>query len=258
MKQFALKKALEERKTTIGSWIQLGTPMASEILAYAGYDWLVVDMEHSDINLATFTNIARGMYGRGPAPMVRVPQNDTLAIRSVLDQGAAGVIIPMINNAEEAAAAVRAAKYPPLGIRGYAAPRCSEYGARFAEYNSVAEDFSSVLVMIETKEAVENIDSILAVQGIDGIMIGTFDLSGSYGVTGKTEHPLLLEARKKILAACKAAGKSAGIHIVVPAPERIQGAVAEGFTFLAVGVDHMFLRDAATAALTLTKKALEA
>lgn len=256
MAQFDLGTTLRNRDVTIGSWIQLGHPGIAEILAHAGYDWIVVDREHSDIDLATFTNLARGMYGRGCAPLVRVPENDTLSIRLSLDQGAAGVVVPMVDTPEQAREAVAASKYPPQGTRGFAAPRCSDYGAEAASYNAEANERTVVIVMIESKQAVDNCDDILAVEGVDGVLIGTFDLSGSLGVTGQTEHPLVLDARRRVLEACDGAGKTAGIHVVFPTTERVKGAVEEGFTFLAVGVDHIFLRERAVEALSIAKTAV--
>lgn len=257
MPQFDLKGALRDRRVTIGSWIQLGHPALAEILAHAGYDWLVVDMEHSDIDLATFTNLARGMFGRRAAPLVRVPENDMLSIRLAFDQGAAGVIVPMVDTPQQAREAVAASKYPPIGRRGFAAPRCNEYGAEAAQYNAEANQRTCVIVMIETKEAVENCREIVAVEGVDGVLIGTFDLSGSLGVTGETEHPRVLQAQRTVLEACTREGKSAGIHVVFPTTDRVRGAVDGGFTFLAVGVDHVFLRERATEALATVKAAVE-
>ena len=251
-----IKKAFSKNRVTLGSWIQLGHPGIAEILANAGFEWIVADCEHTDIDVAGFTELARAMHGRGAIPLVRVRENDTLTIRQMLDAGAKGVIVPLINNAEEAQKAVNAAKYPPDGIRGFAFSRANDYGANFSEYVSKANDDMIVLVMIESKEAVQNIDSILAVEGIDGVFMGPYDLSGSYGVVGETSHPLLLSAFKTIVKAAEKAGKIAGIHAVIPTEETIIRAINDGFKFIALGMDDVYLDTGSRAALKTAKDAL--
>ncbi|MBI4979896.1 MAG: 2,4-dihydroxyhept-2-ene-1,7-dioic acid aldolase [Spirochaetes bacterium] len=243
-----IRKALRERTVTLGSWIQIGHPVSGEVLARAGYDWLAVDMEHTDIGYEGFTNIARGIK---PLPVLaRVEQNDTLAIRRVLDAGASGVIVPLVNTREEAMAAVAAAKYPPKGVRGFAYCRPNNYGVDFDEYVRTANDDIAVVVMIESKEGVANIDAILAVDGVDGVFIGPYDMSGSYGVPGETKHPLVVKACEDVVAACARAKKSAGLHVVVPDEAAIDRAFVQGFTFIALGVDTYFIASAAKTALT--------
>ena len=253
-----VRKALLERTPTFGSWIQIGPyPALAEILANAGYDWLGVDCEHSDIDIEGFTALARGMYGRGALPLARVWENDTLAIRQVLDAGAQGVIVPLVNSAEEAKKAVAAAKYPPLGVRGFCFSRMNEYGTKFDEYATSANDNIAVVVMIESKQAVENIDEILAVDGVDGVFIGPYDMSGSYGLIGQTSHPVIKDACKKVVEACQRHGKAAGLHLVKPDAGSIAKTIADGFTFIALGVDMVFLQQAAGAALGTAQKTLE-
>lgn len=235
-----VRQALLDRKVTVGTWIQIGHPAVAEVLANAGFDWIAADCEHTDIGPAEFANLARGMHRRGSVPMVRVRENDTLAIRQMLDMGAEGVIVPLVNTAEEAERAAKAAKYPPQGVRGFAFHRANNWGVDFAEYAKSANDDIAVVVMIESKEAVDNIDAILAVEGVDGVFIGPYDMSGSYGVPGETGNPIIQEACKKVVAACKKAEKAAGLHVVIPTPESIQTAINDGFTFIAVGVDTVF------------------
>ena len=251
-----LKEALLEKRVTLGSWIQLGHPGIAEILANVGFEWIVVDCEHTDIDVAEFTSIARAMHGRGAVPLVRVRENDTLTIRQMLDVGAEGVIVPLVNNAEEARNAVKAVKYPPEGIRGFAFSRANDYGAQFSEYVSNANKNTVVLVMIESKEAVKNIDSILAVDGIDGVFMGPYDLSGSYGVVGETSHPLLLSAYRSVVKAAEKAGKTAGIHVVIPKKETIIRAINDGFEFIALGMDDVYLDQGSRDALKTAKEAL--
>ena len=227
--------------------------MAAEILARAGYDWVAVDCEHSSIGIENFAEVARGIHGRGAATLARVRENDMLAIRQVLDMGAEGVIIPMVNSAEDARKAVLAAKYPPVGVRGFGYCRANNWGVDFASYAQNANEDICVVVMIESKEAVEHIDEILAVEGVDGVFIGPYDMSGSYGCVGKTSDPVIVEACAKVLEACKRCGKAAGQHIVLPDDKNVAKALADGFTFIALGTDIVFLADGARDALAFAR-----
>lgn len=240
-----VKKALMERRLTFGSWIQIGHPAVAEVLSRAGFEWLAVDMEHTDIGIESFCGVARGMHGRGAIPMARVRENDVLAIRQVLDAGAQGVIVPLINSAKEAEMAVKAAKYPPQGIRGFAFCRANNWGIDFDKYAEEANQHTAVIVMIESRQAVENINEILSVEGVDGVFIGPYDMSGSYGVTGQTSHSDIVKACRTVSAACEKHGKSAGLHIVRPDEKLIKNAIDDGFTFIALGVDTVFLDETA-------------
>ena len=255
MNDYSVRKALLEPSLTFGTWIQIGHPGVAEILAQVGFDWIAADCEHTDIDVEGFTNLARGMYGRGPAPLVRVRENDTLAIRQVLDAGAEGVIVPLVNTAQDAARAVAAAKYPPQGVRGFCFSRMNNYGDDFDEYVKRANEDIAVVVMIESKEAVENIDDILATDGVDGVFIGPYDLSGAYGIAGQTDDPLVTQGCRQVVESCRRAGKSAGLHVVLPTPQAIRKAITEGFTFIALGIDTIFVRQAAENALTIGRDA---
>ena len=238
-----LRKALQERQLTVGSWIQTGSPVAAEIMAATGYDWIAVDCEHSEIGLERTAELFRAISAYDTLPLVRVRENDTLAIRQVLDLGAAGVIVPLVNNAEQARKAVTAAKYPPEGVRGFGYCRMNEWGRDFDQYAAEANENIAVIVMIESKEAVENIDEILSVPGVDGVFIGPYDMSSTYGLTGQTEHPIILDACKRVGEACARHGVSAGWHIVLPTEEKFRTARDFGFTMLALGADIVFLRN---------------
>lgn len=250
-----VREALLARTVTVGTWIQMGHAAVAEILAGAGYDWIAVDCEHTDIDVGGFTCVARGMHGRGAAPMARVRENDTLAIRQVLDAGAEGVIVPLVNSADDARRAVAAAKYPPLGVRGFCFSRMNDWGAAFDDYVRRANDDVAVVVMVESRQAVESIDEILSVEGVDGVFLGPYDLSGSYGCPGQTRSAVVREACAAVVAACARQGKSAGLHVVDPAPENVAGAIEGGFTFIAVGVDTVFLDQAARAGLAAARAA---
>jgi 2-keto-3-deoxy-L-rhamnonate aldolase RhmA len=247
-----VKKKLLEGRPSFGSWIQVPHPAVAEILSTVGFDWLAVDMEHSDAGVSEYSGIIRGMYGRGPVPMARVRENDTLVIRRILDAGAWGIIVPMINSAEEAERAVRAARFPPRGIRGSGFARANDYGVFFDDYLAASEEIR-VMAMCETRQAVDNIEEIVAVDGIDGIFMGPYDLSMSYGIPGKTNETVMVEARRKVLSACGRAGKAPGLHHFNMTPQSIQGILGEGFLFVALGVDASFIRDGARAAFAAAR-----
>ncbi len=248
-----VKKALSDRTITLGSWIQLGHPGIAEVLAGTGFDWIAVDCEHTDIDIESVTNIARGMYGRGPVPFVRVKENETMAIRQVLDAGARGIIVPLVNTAEDARKAVAAAKYPPEGIRGFGFCRASDWNRNFDNYVCHANRDVAVVVMIESHEAVGNIEQILLVEGIDGVFVGPYDLSGSCGVIGQTSHPMIVEACATVVKACEYAGKAAGVHVALPSASAIEAAIQKGFTFIALGIDTVFLEQGARRALQFAR-----
>ncbi len=238
-------------KLSIGSWVGIGHPAVTEILAASGFEWLALDCEHGEAETASIGNFCRACRQFNCKPYVRVRSNDVLTIRRALDLGADGVVVPLVNSAAEAEQAVRAASYPPRGIRGFAWHRGNAWGRDFDTY---AADFRpTVIVMIESKTAVEEIDAIMRVDGVDGCVIGPYDLSGSFGIPGQTDSPLVTEACAKVAKAAIAAGKMAGSHIVVPTPERIRLALDQGYTLLALGVDEWFLRNGAAQALQSLK-----
>ena len=247
--QIRLRAALQQRRPILGSWLQTGSPAAAEILANTGFAWLGLDCEHTSADIATVESIARALHGRDTALLVRVSQGDTLEIRKCLDVGAGGVIVPLVETAEQAKLAVAAAKYPPIGRRGFCFGRMNDWGVRFDEYARTANDHTVVIAMIESRKGVENIDDILSVEGLDGIFIGPYDLSGSYGVPGELQHPSVLQARQRILDACKQAGKTAGQHIVHSDSTQLEAALRAGFTFICLDADIIFLNRAARQAL---------
>ncbi|HWR22541.1 MAG TPA: aldolase/citrate lyase family protein [Feifaniaceae bacterium] len=248
------RSALMQKKPLIGSWIQTGSPAAAEILAGAGFDWIAVDCEHSSIGIEEFTQAARGLHGRDVTALARVRENDTLAIRQALDMGAEGVIVPMVNSAEEAKKAVAAAKYPPLGRRGFGYCRANNWGMDFDAYAARANEDVSVIVMIESREAVEQIDAILEVEGVDGVFVGPYDMSGSYGCVGKTDDPVIAKACQIVAEACERHRKAAGRHIVQPSREAVSQALEQGFTFIALGADIVFLANASREAMRYVKR----
>jgi 2-keto-3-deoxy-L-rhamnonate aldolase RhmA len=247
------RSALLNRQVVLGTWLQINNPTAAEVLANVGYDWIAIDIEHTDIDVVSLTALLRGMYGRGVAPIARVSTNDTIEIRRALDVGAQGVLVPFVSTAEGARKAVEAAKYPPWGVRGYSFCRANDWGVGFVEDVQTANDETAVIVMIESKEGVENIDEILAVEGVDAAFIGPYDLSGSYGIPGQTQAPVVRAACRQVIEACEKAGKAVGLLVVRPTAEAIRTAIEDGFTLLCLGIDTVFLDEGAR---TVRKTAL--
>ena len=246
-------KKLDIENLSVGSWCQIGHPANAEILAKAGFDWMALDCEHGEAEDADIGNFCRAVSQYGCTPLIRVKENAALPIRRALDLGAMGVIVPLVNSADDAKRAVAAAKYPPVGIRGFAFHRGNNWGVDFDEYARNANNNIAVIVMIESKEAVENIDSILAVDGVDGVFIGPYDMSGSYGIIGETSNPVIKNACLKVAAACKKHGKAAGQHIVLPNKKNVNTAIEQGFSLLALGMDTVFLADGAKLSLEMIK-----
>ncbi len=175
---------------------------------------------------------------------------------SVISLGAQGIVVPLVNTAAEAQKAVAAAKYPPQGVRGFCFSRMNNYGLNFNGYAKNANDNIAVVIMIESREAVENIDEILEVEGVDGVFIGPYDMSGSYDLTGQIDHEVIRNACRVVVDACARHHKSAGLHLVHPTPESITQTLADGFTFIAIGVDMVFLNHASSLALKDAKQAM--
>lgn len=246
----SLRKALRERKVILGAWVQVGHPAVAEILAGAGFDWVCVDLEHGAIGIETMTDLFRTMAAFDCVPVVRVPANDPVWIHRCLDAGAKGLIVPMVNTPEEAAAAVREAKYPPRGKRGYGYARANAYGARFDAYARAANEEIAVIAQVEHKDAIANLEAILDVEGVDGTFIGPYDLSGSFGVPGGLNQPTVRKALANYRAVCRRRGKAMGLHVVRPNEKSIRQAVRDGYTLIALGLDTLFLEEGARAALS--------
>ena len=210
-----VKRMLIEGKKTAGAWLQLCSPMSAEILSRAGFDWLMIDMEHGPGDILTLISQLQGMNGSDAIPLVRAPWNDFVAIKRILDAGVYGVMIPYINNRADAEAAVRACKYPHEGIRGIAgSPRAAGYGQSGKAYFLKANDEIMIIAQIETSTAVSNLDEILGVQGIDVIFIGPMDLATSMGHLGNPGHPevqaMIAQVEANVLKAKKVLGTVSG------------------------------------------------
>ncbi len=249
-----LRVALLERRLSLGAWIQIGHPACGEIFARAGFDWVCVDMEHGAINFESMTGIFRAIDAYDCVPVARLPANDPVWIHRALDAGARALIIPMIKTAEETRRAIHEAKYPPMGGRGFGFSRANVHGADFSDYIAEANDEIAMIMQIEHKDAIPNLDAILSVKGVDGLFIGPYDLSGSMGIPGRLDHQGMLAALETFRDACNRHGKTAGMHLVHPNPESIAKAKNDGYTLIALGADVIFLAAKATESLRVAKE----
>lgn len=240
------KHALAAGQAQIGLWCTLASPYAAELVAGSGFDWLLLDTEHTPADvplvLQQLQAVAAEPLGRSH-PVVRAAWNDPVLIKRLLDIGAQTLLLPFVQNQDEARAAVAAMRYAPRGIRGMGGTmRASHYG-RDAGYVQGAESELCLLVQVETAEALTNIEAIAAVDGVDGIFIGPADLSASMGHPGDAGHPAVRAAIDDAIRRIRAAGKAPGILMVDEA--RARECLALGAQFVAVGMDMMLLRDAA-------------
>ncbi|MBI6141159.1 4-hydroxy-2-oxoheptanedioate aldolase [Serratia marcescens] len=240
------KRALQEKRPQIGLWLGLCSSYSAELLAGAGFDWLLIDGEHAPNNVQTVLGQLQAVAPYPSQPVVRPPWNDAVIIKQLLDVGAQTLLIPMIQNAEQARDAVRATRYPPHGVRGVgsALARASRWN-RVPDYLQQADEQMCVLVQIETREAVKNLDAILQVDGVDGVFIGPADLSADMGFAGNPQHPEVQRTIDDAIARIRAAGKAPGILMANKA--LAQRYLEAGALFVAVGVDTTLLARAAEA-----------
>jgi 2-keto-3-deoxy-L-rhamnonate aldolase RhmA len=219
-----------------GSFINLGSSVTAEIAAMAGFDWLLLDHEHGPGSDETLLVQLQAVARTPATPIVRIAANETPRFKRVLDLGAAGVMVPYVNTADEARAAVAAVRYPPRGIRGVAKfNRSAGFGVRWEDYYAHAHETLVTMAQIETPAAVENAEAIAAVDGIDVLFVGPLDLSTNLGAPSNLEDPTYLKARARVAAAARAQGKAAGILALSPA--QAKEARREGFTVVALGSD---------------------
>ncbi len=236
-----LKRRLADGETTIGSWITIGHTVIAEIMAKAGFDWLTVDMEHSAITLAEAQQLMQVIELSGCVPLVRVGSNDANLIKRAMDCGAHGVIAPMVNSKEDAERAVGSVKYPPRGFRGVGLARAQQYGADFEGYRAWNERESIVIVQVEHVDAVKNLEAIVNVEGVDGFIVGPYDLSGSIGFPGQFDHPEVAEALAEVRRVAEQCGTVAGYHVIPPEPERVVERAGQGFRLIAYSLDILLL-----------------
>ena len=245
MRANRVRELLYADKPAFGTFMGLGSALGAEQLAHVGFDWLVIDQEHGPIDATLTQSLLQAISTTDTVPLIRVPENGVW-INRALDAGAYGVIVPMVSTKEDAEAAVRAAKYPPLGARGIGGSRTRLYGGN--DYVLHANEEILLIAEIESKTGVENAREILGTKGIDAYFIGPGDLCASLGLphTWDPDYPEYWAAIEKIRQAGVATGKPGGIHT---SAQRVAQMVEKGYRFIALGFDISFMATAASAAL---------
>jgi len=222
-------------KKLIGCWSSLGSPITTEILGLAGFDWLLLDGEHAPNDVLSFIPQLMALKDSRSAPVVRPSWNETVEIKRLLDAGFYNFLIPFVQSAEEARRAVAATRYPPAGVRGVSIAQRNNHYATVKDYLNIINDNIAVMVQIENRTGVEAIAEISAVPGVDGIFIGPSDLAAAYGQLGNPLHPEVQQAMQAVFHGAKAAGKPVGI--LAPAEADARHYIEMGATFVAVGSD---------------------
>lgn len=249
-----LKAKLKSGQLCLGTWITLGHSAIAEIFAKSGFDWIVVDLEHSTMSIEQAGELIRTIDLAGVSPLVRLTSNDTNLIKRVMDAGAHGIVIPNVNNPEDARIAVAATRYAPRGHRGVGLARAQQYGPGFNDYLKWQENGPIIIVQIEHQSALSHLEEIFTIAGVDGFIIGPYDLSCSMGMPGEFDRPEFASAVQEILQTGIRVGCSAGIHIVEPDPERLRQVIDEGYRFIAYSVDVRMLDVSARAGVSVTKE----
>ncbi len=244
----SVKAKLKAGEPSVGTWLTIGHPDVAEFLAAVGFDWVVFETEHAPLGMETVQTMMQAMsYSADCLPMVRVAWNDLVLIKRALDIGAYGLVIPWVNTREDAEKAVSYCKYPPEGIRGVGPRRAAH---RDPDYFATANEEILIVVQIETETALENLDEIFSVKGIDACFIGPWDLSMSLGVFKNFQHPKYEDALDRVLQACKRWGVAPGMHC---SEGNINEAIERGFQFCAIANDYGFLLKGARQALRKIK-----
>jgi 2-dehydro-3-deoxyglucarate aldolase len=237
----SIRLALRAGRPSIGSWIQIPHPSVAEIMGQAGYDWVAVDMEHGAIGAHQLPDLFRALELGETLPLARLAHGASKDCKQALDAGAGGVIIPMIESAEQLVMVRDACRWPPAGTRGVGFSRANLFGKHFDAYCDEAQA-PLVVAMIEHFRAVENLAEILAVDGLDAILIGPYDLSASMGLSAQFDHPEFCAVMEKIRSLAEGQAVPAGIHIVAPSREQLTQRLEEGYRFLAFSIDAVMLR----------------
>jgi len=236
-KIMSFAERLRKGELLIGTLISLPSPEITEILANTGYDWLFIDAEHGAFNPQQAQSM---LQAAGDCPcVIRVPSGDEVWIKKALDMGAAGIIVPQVHTAEQARQIVKFCKYSPLGSRGVGIGRAHNYGMGFEDYIKTANQHTAVILQAESRQAIDNIEAIAAIKGVDAILIGPYDLSASLGKIGQVTNPVVVKAIDKVARTCKKSGVRLGFFGINA--DAVRPYMKKGFTLITTGVDSLFL-----------------
>ena len=236
------RERMRSGERLLGTIVTLAAPEVAELMRIVGFDWLFLDGEHTPLEAVDLQHLIQAAGPDLPC-LVRVPEAGETPVKKALDIGAAGVVVPMVNSAEEAERVVRLARYTPLGARGVGLGRAHGYGLRFQEYMEQANRGVSVVIQAEHVQAVERMEEIVRVEGVDAVFVGPYDLSASLGRPGEVDHPEVTAAIERITTVCRAAGMPLGVFGTDA--RAVRPYVARGYTLVVAGVDTMLLGEAA-------------
>lgn len=236
-----VKKKISDKEVSLGTWQMIGNTAITEIMCQCAFDWITIDLEHTGIAIDNALELIRVVDLAGKAPAVRVSSNDYTLIKRVLDSGAKIIIVPMVMNGKDAKKAVDAVYYPPKGTRGVGLSRAQAYGFGFEKYQEEFNKQAMVVAQIEHVDAIDNLEEILNVEGIDATMIGPYDLSGSLGHPGDFDREDFKQALQKYETLSRKMNKPMGYHIVEPNRADVEKQIKKGYNFMALGFDSYFL-----------------
>jgi 2-keto-3-deoxy-L-rhamnonate aldolase RhmA len=236
-----LKRKLRMREPVYAGWVSYAHPSITETFARAGFDFIAIDMEHGTTSLEQAQRIIAAAQSEGSLCLPRPVSHSNDWIKPLLESGADGMVVQMVNEAHEVERLIEVLKYPPMGSRSFGVNRAQAYGFDFDEYVECWNDDSSFIIQVESILAVENIDKLLAFDEVDGVMIGPYDISGSLGVPGQLNHASVIEASNHVIAACKQFGKSCGTQLSDPTPSAVDDLFERGCTFAILGSDLFVL-----------------
>lgn len=238
----AIRKTLAADQPSIGSWMQIPHATVAEIMGQAGYDWVAVDMEHGAIAVNQLPDLFRALELGGTLPLVRLAQGHPKDCKQALDAGAGGVIVPMVESAEQLITVRDACRWPPAGTRGVGFSRANLFGKHFDTYREEAQA-PLLVAMIEHTRGVEGLEAILNVGGLDALLIGPYDLSASMNITAQFDHQDFKAVLQRIFNMSSNKNIPCGIHVVAPSPEQLKHRIAEGYRFIAYSIDAVFLQE---------------
>jgi len=257
MKANVAREKLKAGQSTLGCFLGLGSPNVAELLSHAGFDWLVIETEHSALDTSQVEHMLMAIKGTEAVPLVRLPSGDPVFIQRAVDIGAMGIVIPLVRSANEAKAIVRATRYPPEGTRGFGPLRAANYMLDSRDYFYRANENLLVVLIVETREAIENLEAIAAVSGVDALYLGPFDLCLSLGLDPmKQPHVEVERIIERMLEIGKQSNVAIGIHAM--SPDQLQRRQSQGFRMISYSTDYMMLADAAKAGLAAFKRDIPA
>lgn len=238
-----IRNKIKNNQVSIGSWMQISNPTIAEIMGNSFFEWIAIDQEHGHFSNHQLPDIFRALELTNTLPLVRLRDSSMVSCKEVLDAGAGGVIVPMVESSDQLERIKSYSRWPPSGCRGVGFSRSNMFGKNFSNYALEAQS-PLLIAMVETKKGIDNIDKILTVKGLDAIMLGPYDLSASLGITADFENTKFKNAIRLFLEKTKEYNIPSGTHVVNPDNNELNKSILEGYKFIAYSIDSVFLRKA--------------